>query len=75
MVDGDDVTSIANGIATAVDADVATRRAWATNRADAVRSWTAHDWATSFCRAVLEQSDVVSASTFECLRPATLRRP
>jgi len=54
LVDGSDSASIANGIARAVSLDQSTRRIMARRRADAVRSWTSHHWASDFERRLLD---------------------
>lgn len=76
LVDGGDPASVGDGIETAVSLDEAHRREWASQRAAAVRGWTAHDWAASFCRTVIERSGVSNAGAVsECLDAMRARIP
>lgn len=51
VVDGADPRSVADGLVRAHGLEPHVRHEMARRRAMAVRSWTAHDWATSFLAA------------------------
>ncbi len=57
LVDGNDPSSVADGLRQAASMGVDARRALARRRADAVRGWTAQDWAGDFERRLVDVAD------------------